>query len=106
MWLFANGRHRRGRWKNTKGILNSPSNLINELYRILLFPWKVDFRIFFYEICISLQILSGTLFSVQSKLLKQAGTVLGQAQLKLELEIHFTTFKICRIKLVKLVKMC
>ena len=66
MWLFANGRHRRGRWRNTKGILNSPSNLINELYRILLFPWKVDFRIFFYEIRISLQILSGTLFSVQN----------------------------------------
>ena len=52
--------------KNTQDILTSPLNLINELYRILLFPWKVDFRIFFYEIRISLQILSGTLFSVQN----------------------------------------
>ena len=37
---------------------------------------------------------------------KQAGTVLGQAQLKLELEIYFTSFKICCIKLVKIVKLC
>ena len=37
---------------------------------------------------------------------KQAGTVLGQAQLKLELELYFTSFKICCIKLVKLVKLC
>ena len=37
---------------------------------------------------------------------KQAGTVLGQAQLKLELELYLTSFKICCIKLVKLVKLC
>ena len=36
---------------------------------------------------------------------KQAGTVLGQAQLKLELELYFTSFKICCIKLIKLVKL-
>ena len=36
---------------------------------------------------------------------KQAGTVLGQAQLKLELELYFTPFKICCIKLIKLVKL-
>ena len=36
---------------------------------------------------------------------EQAGTVLGQAQLKLELELNFTSFKICCIKLVKLVKL-
>ena len=36
---------------------------------------------------------------------KQAGTVLGQGQLKLELELYFTSFKICCIKLVKLVKL-
>ena len=47
-------------------ILTSPPNLINVLYRILLFPWKVDFRVFSYEICVSLHILSGTLFSVQN----------------------------------------
>ena len=35
---------------------------------------------------------------------EQAGTVLGQAQLKLEL--YFTSFKICCIKLVKLDKLC
>ena len=35
---------------------------------------------------------------------KQAGTVLGQAQLKLELELGlcYTAFKICCIKLLKL----
>ena len=32
----------------------------------------------------------------------QAGTVLGQAQLKLELELCFTLFKICCIKPVRL----
>ena len=37
---------------------------------------------------------------------EQAGTVLGQAQLKLELELYFTSFKICCIKLIKLVKLC
>ena len=52
--------------KNTRDILTSPLNLINELYKILLFLWKVDFRIFSYEIRISLQILSGTLFSIQN----------------------------------------
>ena len=36
---------------------------------------------------------------------KQAGTVLGQAQLKLELELYFTSLKICCIKLIKLVKL-
>ena len=36
---------------------------------------------------------------------KQAGTVLGQAQLKLELELCFTSFNICCIKLIKLVKL-
>ena len=36
---------------------------------------------------------------------RQAGTVLGQAQLKLELELYFTSFKICCIKLIKLVKL-
>ena len=49
--------------KDTQDILTY--NLINELYRILLFPWKVDLRIFLYKIRISLQILSGTLFSDQ-----------------------------------------
>ena len=34
---------------------------------------------------------------------KQAGTVLGQAQLKLELELYFTKFKICWIKLIQIV---
>ena len=34
-------------------LLTSPPNLINELYRIFLFPWRVDFRFFFYEIRIS-----------------------------------------------------
>ena len=52
--------------KDTQDTLTSPTNLINELCRILLFPWKVDFRFFFYEIRISLQILSDTLFSVQN----------------------------------------
>ena len=52
--------------KNTQDILTSPPSLIHEVYRILMFQWKVDFRIFFYEIRISLQILSGTLFSVQN----------------------------------------
>ena len=37
--------------------------------------------------------------------MKQAGTVLGQAQLKLELELYFTSFKICCIELIKLVKL-
>ena len=37
---------------------------------------------------------------------KQAGTVLGQAQLKLELELYFTSFKICCIKLIQLVILC
>ena len=32
--------------------------------------------------------------------LKQAGTELGQAQLKLELELCFTSFKICCIYLI------
>ena len=32
--------------------------------------------------------------------LKQAGTELGQAQLKLELELSFTWFKSCYIKLI------
>ena len=36
---------------------------------------------------------------------KQAVTVLGQAQLKLELELYFTSFKNCCIKLIKLVKL-
>ena len=36
----------------------------------------------------------------------QARTVLGQAQLKLELELYFPAFKICCIKLIKLVKLC
>ena len=40
-----------------------------------------------------------------NKLIKQAGTVLDQAQLKLELELYFTSFKIFCIKLVKLVKL-
>ena len=35
----------------------------------------------------------------------QAGTVLGQAQLKLELELYLTSFKICCIELIKLVKL-
>ena len=35
----------------------------------------------------------------------QAGTVLGQAQLKLELELNFTSLKICCIILIKLVKL-
>ena len=43
-----------------------PPQPLNESYRILMFPWKVDFGFFFYEIRISLQILSGTLFSVQN----------------------------------------
>ena len=38
--------------------------------------------------------------------LRQAGTVLGQAQLKLELELYFTSFKICRIFLIKPFKLC
>ena len=38
-------------------------------------------------------------FIVQ-KLLEQAGAELGQAQLKLELELSFTWFKICWIKLI------
>ena len=33
---------------------------------------------------------------------KQAGAELGQAQLKLELELCFTSFEICCIKLVGL----
>ena len=37
--------------------------------------------------------------------LEQAGTVLGQAQLKLELKLYFTSFKMCCIKLVKLIKL-
>ena len=37
---------------------------------------------------------------------QQAGTVLGQAQLKLELELYFTSLKIGCIKLIKLVKLC
>ena len=37
--------------------------------------------------------------------IKQAGTVLGQAQLKLEIELWFTKFKICCIKLIQLVKL-
>ena len=37
---------------------------------------------------------------------KQAGTKLGQAQLKLELELYFTSFKICCIKLIQLVILC
>ena len=38
---------------------------------------------------------------------KQAGTVLGQAQLKLELELlYFTSLKMCRIKLIQLVILC
>ena len=32
--------------------------------------------------------------------MKQAGAELGQAQLKLELELSFTWFKICFIKLI------
>ena len=36
---------------------------------------------------------------------KQAGTVLGQAQLKLELELHFTSFTICCIKWITLLKL-
>ena len=35
------------------------------------------------------------------KYAKQAGAELGQAQLKLELELSFTWFKICCIKLIK-----
>ena len=35
----------------------------------------------------------------------QDGTELSQAQLKLELELCFTSFKICCIKLIKLVKL-
>ena len=37
--------------------------------------------------------------------MKQAGAELGQAQLKLELELFFTSFKICCMKLIKLVKL-
>ena len=36
---------------------------------------------------------------------EQAGTVLGQAHLKLELELYFTSFNICCIKLIQLVKL-
>ena len=36
----------------------------------------------------------------------QAGNVLGQAQLKLELELYFTSFKICCIKLIQQVNLC
>ena len=39
------------------------------------------------------------------KLKKQAGAELGQAQLKVELELCFTSFKICFIKLIKLVRL-
>ena len=38
--------------------------------------------------------------------LRQAWTVLGQAQLKLELELYFTSFKICHIFLIKPFKLC
>ena len=43
------------------------------------------------------------MFSI--RILEQAGAELGQAQLKLELEIYFTPFKICCMKLIKLVKL-
>ena len=36
---------------------------------------------------------------------EQAGAVLGQAQLKLELELCFTSLKICFFKLIKLAKL-
>ena len=53
--------------------------------------------------------INGKCWSLPSLILtdqkKQAGTVLGQAQLKLELEPYFTSFKICCIKLIKLVKL-
>ena len=52
--------------KNTQDILTGPPNLINELYRILMFPGKVDFRIFFFVKKYGFQILSGSLFSVQN----------------------------------------
>ena len=40
---------------------------------------------------------------LSKKIGKQAWTVLGQAQLKLELELYFTSFKICSMKLIQLV---
>ena len=43
---------------------------------------------------------------INGKNKNQAGTVLGQAQLKMELELYFTSFKICCIKLIKLYKLC
>ena len=43
--------------------------------------------------------------NMATEYLKQAGTVLGQAQLKLEIELWFTKFKICCIKLIQLVKL-
>ena len=41
-------------------------------------------------------------FNINFKKMKQAGAELGQAQLKLELELCFTSFEICCIKLVRL----
>ena len=37
---------------------------------------------------------------------EQAGAELGQAQLKLELELRFTSFRICCKKWIKLFKLC
>ena len=44
------------------------------------------------------KILGPEIFLVE-KNVQQAGTELGQAQLKLELELNFTWFKFCSIKL-------
>ena len=45
-------------------------------------------------------------YGMSEYITEQAGTVLGQAQLKIELELYFTSFKICRKKLIKLFKLC
>ena len=65
--------------KNIQDILTSHPNLINVLYRILMFPWKVDFRIFsmksvfLYKYCLvhyfQFRIIDGS--SSNEKLLKK-----------------------------------
>ena len=65
--------------KNTQDILTSPPNLKNELYRILMFPRKVHFRIFsmksvfLYKYCLvhyfQFRIIDGS--SSNEKLLKK-----------------------------------